>query len=49
MTIASMPEDEASHIRQRSVARRLEYTPEIISEKWRCLFQKLYNDKYQGL
>jgi glycosyltransferase involved in cell wall biosynthesis len=49
MTIASMPEDEALHIRQRSVARRLEYTPEIISEKWRCLFQKLYNDKYQGL
>jgi glycosyltransferase involved in cell wall biosynthesis len=49
MTIASMPEDEALHIRQRSVARRQEYTPEIISEKWRCLFQKLYNDKYQGL
>lgn len=49
MTIASMPEDEALHIRQRSVARRQEYTPEIISEKWRCLFQKLYNDKCQGL
>lgn len=42
-TIAGMDEDALLRIRRNSVAKRLEYAPEIISEKWRLLFEELHN------
>lgn len=44
LSIASMPEDEKLRIRKNAVASRLNYTPEIISEKWRLLFDELCED-----
>ena len=52
-TIADMDEESRLRIRRNSVARRLEYAPEIISEKWRLLFDELYigknNGKHEGV
>lgn len=52
-TIAGMDEESRLRIRRNSVARRLEYAPEIISEKWRLLFDELYigknNGKHEGV
>ena len=47
-TIAGMDEESRLRIRRNSVARRLEYAPEIISEKWRLLFDELYIGKNNG-
>lgn len=41
LAIASMDNNEKTKIRQGSVAKRLKYAPEIISEKWRVLFEHL--------
>lgn len=41
--IAEMDADAQLRIRRNSVAKRLEYVPEIISEKWRLLFEELHN------
>lgn len=43
LKIAAMSDDERMIIRKKSVAKRLQYTPEIIAEKWRLLFEDLYN------
>ena len=43
--IAGMDADEQLRIRRSSVAKRLEYAPEVISEKWRLLFDALYIGK----
>lgn len=51
--IAGMDEESRLRIRRNSVARRLEYAPELISEKWRLLFDELYigknNGKHEGV
>lgn len=44
LEIASISEEEALCIRKRGIAKRLEYSPEIISAKWKELFDKLYQD-----
>lgn len=41
MEIASMSDEEKMRIRRNSVEKRLKYTPEIIAEKWRRLFDGL--------
>ena len=46
--IAGMDADEQLRIRRSSVAKRLEYAPEVISEKWRLLFDELYIGKNNG-
>ena len=46
--IAGMDADEQLRIRRNSVAKRLEYAPEVISEKWRLLFDELYIGKNNG-
>lgn len=39
--IASMPKERQHEIRKNAVKKRSEYAPEIISEKWRILFDNL--------
>lgn len=41
LAIAAMGDNENMAIRQRAVAKILTYAPEIISEKWRVLFEHL--------
>ena len=41
LAIAAMDDASRMAIRQRAVAKRLRYAPEIISEKWRILFEHL--------
>ena len=36
-----MPEEEKLRVRKNSVAKRLEYVPESIAEKWRLLFDEI--------
>ena len=43
--IASMSEKQLLDIRKNAVQKRLEYTPEIIAEKWRTLFDRLAGHK----
>ena len=45
LKIAIMDDEEKLGIRKKSVAKRLMYAPETVSEKWRLLFDKLYNNK----
>lgn len=45
LKIASMSEDEKQAVRKYSVVKRRRYAPEVISEKWRVLFNELCNDK----
>lgn len=45
LKIVAMIDSEMLCIRKNAVAKRLEYVPEVISEKWRLLFDKLYEDK----
>ena len=47
--LASMSEEERESIGRKSVAKRLNYTPEIIAEKWKALFEKLYKEKVQNI
>ncbi len=49
LKIASMSEEERESIGRKSVAKRLNYTPEIIAEKWKALFEKLYKEKVQNI
>ena len=39
--IANLSKEEELTIRRKSVAKRLQYTPYIIAEKWRILFDSL--------
>lgn len=39
--IASMSTEEQMRIRRNAVDKRLEYSPEVIAEKWRMLFDRL--------
>jgi glycosyltransferase involved in cell wall biosynthesis len=39
--IAYMTEEEQMRIRRNAVNKRLQYTPELIAEKWRLLFDRL--------
>lgn len=39
--IAAMSEDEKMRIRRNSVEKRLRYTPDVIAEKWRKLFDHI--------
>lgn len=41
LRIASMTEEEQMRIRRNAVNKRLQYTPELIAEKWRLLFDRL--------
>ena len=41
LSIVSMPEEEKLRVRKNSVAKRLEYVPESIAEKWRLLFDEI--------
>jgi glycosyltransferase involved in cell wall biosynthesis len=41
LRIAYMTEEEQMRIRRNSVNKRLQYTPELIAEKWRLLFDRL--------
>ena len=41
LRIASMTEQEQMRIRTNAVNKRLQYTPELIAEKWRLLFDRL--------
>ena len=41
LRIAYMTEEERMRIRRNSVDKRLQYTPELIAEKWRLLFDRL--------
>ena len=41
LRIASMTEEEQMRIRTNAVNKRLQYTPELIAEKWRLLFDRL--------
>lgn len=41
LAIAAMDDNEKMTIRRRAVERTLKYAPEIISEKWRVLFEYL--------
>lgn len=43
LKIAAMSDEEKLKIRKSAVAKRLNYTPEIIAEKWRSLFDLLYS------
>lgn len=45
LKIAAMREEDRLRIRTKSVTKRLGYVPEIISEKWKVLFDDLYKDK----
>lgn len=45
LKIVAMIDSEMLCIRKNAVAKRLEYVPEVIFEKWRLLFDKLYEDK----
>lgn len=45
LKIAAMSEEERLRIRKKSVAKRLGYVPEIISDKWKLLFDYLYKEK----
>jgi glycosyltransferase involved in cell wall biosynthesis len=39
--IAQMNEEEKMNIRRKSVEKRLRYTPDVIAEKWRKLFDHI--------
>ena len=41
LRIASMTAEEQMRIRRNAVNKRLQYTPELIAEKWRLLFDRL--------
>ena len=41
LRIASMTEEEQMRIRRNAVNKRQQYTPELIAEKWRLLFDRL--------
>lgn len=41
LSIIRMPDEETQKIRYNSVQKRLRFTPEIIAEKWRLLFDSL--------
>ena len=41
LRIASMTEEEQMRIRRNAVNKRMQYTPELIAEKWRLLFDRL--------
>jgi glycosyltransferase involved in cell wall biosynthesis len=41
LAIAAMDDNERMTIRRRAVERTLKYAPEVISEKWRVLFEYL--------
>jgi glycosyltransferase involved in cell wall biosynthesis len=43
LKIAAMSDEEKLKIRKNAVAKRLNYTPEVIAEKWRRLFDLLYS------
>ena len=43
MRISTMDDAECRQIRKNAVAKRSGYAPEIIAEKWRCLFARLIN------
>ena len=42
LTIARMPEDKKLALRQNCVNRSLQFSPEIIAEKWRTIFDYLH-------
>lgn len=46
LKIASMSDEDRMRIRKNSVAKRMQYAPEIIAEKWRLLFEELCRDKH---
>jgi hypothetical protein len=39
--IAQLSEDEKLRIRKNSVEKRLKYSPDVIAEKWRKLFDHI--------
>ena len=45
LRIAEMSDEEMMDIRRNAVAKRLNYVPEIISEKWRQLFDRLCTEQ----
>ena len=45
LKITSMTEEETMTIRQNAVRKSLEYTPETVGNKWKTLFDKLYQEK----
>jgi glycosyltransferase involved in cell wall biosynthesis len=45
LAIAEMDDIDRLKIRQNAVAKRLKYVPEVISEKWRVLFERLKNNR----
>lgn len=46
LKIAFMSDEDRMRIRKNSVAKRMQYAPEIIAEKWRLLFEELCRDKH---
>ncbi|MBQ5694066.1 MAG: glycosyltransferase [Bacteroidaceae bacterium] len=44
LAIAAMDDNDRLKIRQNAVAKRLMYVPDVISEKWRVLFEHLKNN-----
>ena len=41
--IAGMSEEEQMHVRKQAIARRAEYVPSVIAQKWKALFDSLMN------
>lgn len=47
LRIASMDKEEELRIRKNAVNKSRLFAPEVISEKWRRLFDELYNEKHK--
>jgi glycosyltransferase involved in cell wall biosynthesis len=47
LRIASMDKEEELRIRKNAVNKSRLFVPEVISEKWRRIFDELYNEKHK--